>query len=386
MLLVKNAKHFIDGEVRTIDLFIEKGVISNMSSSIFAPLSCREIDFAGNYIVPGFIDIHTHGAFGTDFNNPEHDALLASLKYYASHGVTSLLATIVADKKEKMLSLCSDYAEYMLDSQFCQISGIHLEGPFLSKEYSGAINPKYLLDGDVEFLSQLQKAAKGNIKLITVSPEVKNILDVIKVSRELDIAVSIGHSGASYSQTINAISSGAAGATHFFNAMKPLSHHEGGIISAALESGIYCEMIADGIHINKDIFKMVYNIKGKDGIIPITDSIMAAGMGDGEYRLGSQEIIVKNNKAFLKNSTRAGSTLGMNQVLKSIIDFLNISVWDASYMISTNPAHKVLHEKSLGQLSIGSKADFVRLDQDSCVIMTFKSGKLIYCEDDYYSE
>lgn len=256
--------------------------------------------------------------------------------------------------------------------------GIHLEGPFLSPEYKGAMPEHLLISPDLDLLKEYQEAAGGNIRYITVSPEVKGVPESIKGMIDLGMKVAIGHSGADYETAWKCINEGAVSATHTFNAMKLLHQHFPAIMGAVLESDIYCEAICDGRHLHPGTVRFLLKMKGLDKVIAITDSIMAAGLPDGEYMLGVNPVIVKDGDAKLKyGDSRAGSTLTTGCALKNLIKFTGRPLEEILPLLTCNPAKMLDVYDRIGSLDTGKDADVVILDKEYSVVDTFVKGRKI---------
>ena len=367
-LLIKNASAFIDGKFVKTDIFVKDGVISSFQKPESA---CAEIDLGGAYLVPGFIDIHTHGGVGADVNSADDESFNKLSRFFASKGTTSFLASILTDSEENTLSVLSRIGTFMdSDYEGAQLLGAHLEGPFLSPAKKGAMPEQYLKTGDSKLLEKYLKT--GVVKYITVAPEVKGVSELIeKFKGELPFA--LGHSAADYETAKKAIKSGAAASTHTFNAMQGIDRTEPYILGVVLEADVYNELIADGYHVHPANMRMLYKLKGNK-IIAITDSIEAAGMPDGEYKLGANSVRVANGEAFLSGTkTRAGSVLTMDNALKNLIKYLGITLEEAVPMLTENPADLLGFKK--GYIKPGYDADFTIMDKDLNVINTIIKGK-----------
>lgn len=329
-----------------------------------------------HYILPGMIDIHTHGCANVDFNHISEDGLNRVNEFFLTQGVTSWLASIVTDDPEQMLKsakLISAYSK--TDTNGCL--GVHLEGPFLSKQYRGSMPEEYLQNFDYCFLEEMQQQCDGGIKYITLAPEVEGALAGIKLLRELNMIVSIGHSDATYEVAMQAIENGASVSTHTLNAMRLMHQHEPAIAGAVLASDIYCEVICDGLHLHPSTVDMLMKIKGAGKLIAITDSIQAAGLADGEYVLGAQEIIVVNGDAKLKHeNVRAGSTLTMINALKNTMKFTNKPLEEVLPFFIDNPAD--LFEPSLKSFTTQSQLNAVVLNQEHELVHIIQNGKYIF--------
>lgn len=337
------------------------------------------IDARGCYVVPGFVDIHTHGGYGFDVNASRAEDFEKIGHFFAAQGTTSWLCSILTDTKTQTLKTIGEAVSHMKSHSNCaNLAGIHLEGPFLSEAYKGAMPAELLMKPDIDLVREYQKAADGNIRYMTVSPEVEGVPEAIPQIKDLGIAVAIGHSGADYETAVRCIDSGAVCATHTFNAMRLFHHHEPAIMGAVLEHDIYCEAICDGRHLHPGAVRLLVKVKGRDRITAITDSIMAAGLPDGDYKLGVNDVVVKDGDARLKTSdVRAGSTLTMNQALKNIMHFTGMSPAEALPMLTINPARVIGLQNRIGSIEGGKDADLLILDADFNVKQTYVKGILI---------
>lgn len=343
----------------------------------------EEIDASGKYVMPGFIDIHTHGAVGVDINHAAGTDILKVSRFFASQGTTGWFASIVTDTEENTLRAIQSICEAMDHPEpGAELLGIHLEGPFLSQEYKGAMAGDLLRKADWPLLQKYQQAAGGRIRYITVSPEVDGVPGLIKEACRLGIVVAIGHSGADYETAMACIHHGARCATHIFNAMKGLHHHAPAISGAVLESDIYCEAICDGRHLHPAIVRLLLKAKGADRVVAVTDSIMAAGLSDGRYVLGANAIEVINGDARLvSDGTRAGSTLTMIQALRNLKAFTGKPLEDLIPLLTINPARLLGLEQRKGTIDPGKDADLVILDEDLTVETTLVGGRIAYAKD-----
>ena len=341
-------------------------------------------DAEDSYIVPGFIDIHTHGAIGVDVNGADVDGYEKLSQFFAHQGTTSWQCSILTDTKEQTLKAISEAVAFIKRQQSeaavtgATLTGIHLEGPFLSEKYRGVMPKELLRKPDIELIKCYQEAAEGHIHYVTIAPETEGADDCIRAMKEEGIIVAIGHSGADYNTTMHCIDAGTSAVTHIFNATSPLEHHEPGIVGAALESNIYCEALCDGRHLHPAIVRLLLKVKGIDKMVAVTDSMMAAGLEDGEYKLGSNDVVVVDGDAKIKSTgVRAGSTLTMNQALKNMMQFTGLSLEEILPMFTINPAKTIeLHRRS-GIFECGKNADIVVLDKDMNVKETFVKGRKV---------
>lgn len=378
--LITNIKVYQDHKFTDGPVIVEDGVILKVGpqAESLADDTTKVIDGKGQRLVPGFIDLHTHGAAGVDVNAADKDGLKKIAAFKASQGTTAFLTSVLTDTKEQTLWCIDQITSVMKEVGYgAEIMGIHLEGPFLSMEYKGAM-PDYLIQpGNVELFNEYQKAANGNVKYITIAPEVENGLELIRAISH-DTVVAIGHSAATYEVAMEAIDNGARCITHTFNAMKLFHQHFPAIMGAALESDAYCEAICDGRHLVPSTVRMLLKCKGWDKVVAITDAIMAAGLPDGNYKLGVNDVVVVDGDAKLLNGVRAGSTLTMGQALKNIMKFTQHPIEDVLPLLSENPAAAIRMADKKGKIKPGMDADLVLLDEKCDVVMTMVGGHVVY--------
>lgn len=361
-----------DGRSRE-DVLIEKGLISKTENS------GEVINAGGLFVLPGFIDLHTHGAVGVDVNGASADDLRKVSRFFASQGVTGWQCSILTDTVSTTLDTISEACRVIDESSGgARLMGIHLEGPCLSSEYKGAMPEKLLMKtADIKLFEKYIDAAQGHITYVTLSPEIPSAVELTKWLTSLGVRVALGHSGAGYDETMRCIDAGAKAGTHVGNAMRLFHQHEPAIFGALLESDTYCEAICDGRHLHPASVRLFHKIKGDSRMIAITDSIMAAGMPDGKYRLGVNDVIVENGDAKLMYGTRAGSTLTMSEALKNIMSFTGLPLERAIKWMTENPADMMGWLDS-GRIVLGNAADLTLLDEDMNVVYTIVGGKIVY--------
>ena len=369
-----NGQVYIDHTFQKKTIYIQDGTINLLEAD--CQTSGTVFDAAGRRIVPGFIDIHTHGAVGVDVNGASAEDLEKIGKFFAKNGTTSWLASILTDTEEQTSRAISQCIEYQASAgKGAQLLGIHLEGPFLASELKGAMPEHLLKKGSADLAASYQRQANGNIRYITVSPEVEGVLELIPRLRELGIVVAMGHSGADYDTAMAAIQAGTAACTHTFNAMAPLHQHRPAIIGAALESDVYCEMICDGLHLHPAIVRLLWKTKGPQRLVAITDSIMAAGLPDGNYHLGVNQVVVEKGDAKLaSDGTRAGSTLTQDRALRNLLSFTGLSLEEILPVLTENPAKLIGVYDRKGSIEDGKDADLVVLDEQNQVADVFLQG------------
>ncbi len=346
--------------------------------------SAEVVRVDGLRVVPGFLDIHTHGSAGVDVNAAAAEDYEKICRFQATQGTTGWLCSILTDTREQTLRSIGQFKKWQeSEHRGAALMGIHLEGPFLAKEYKGAM-PEYLLRmPDVELIKEYQQAAGGDIRYITISPELDGAAEAIPGLMDLGIVVAIGHSGADYAAARKAIDAGAAASTHTGNAMRLLHQHEPAIWGAVLEDdNVYCEMICDGRHLHPGTVRLIIKTKGLDRVVAVTDSIMAAGLPDGNYKLGVNDVVVKDGDARLANGgARAGSTLTTGQALKNLLAFTGRPLEEILPVLTENPAKLIGVFDRVGSIEEGKDADLVVLDKDCSVCRTFVKGCLCYKAD-----
>lgn len=372
--LVYTGHRFVPREV-----YVEEGRVAQLAEKVNAPAGCPRLDLGGKRLVPGFIDIHTHGAAGVDVNAATAAQLNGTIgHFFASQGTTGWLCSVLTDTPEQTL-WCLDQAKAAMKEagDWAQLLGVHLEGPFLASQYKGAMPEHLLQKGSAELFARYEAAGEGAIKYMTVSPEVEGVPAMVR-----DIAarvkVAIGHSGAEYDTAMECIANGAVSATHTFNAMRLFHQHQPAIMGAVLESDVYCEAICDGRHLHPASVRLLLKCKGWHRVVAVTDSIMAAGLPDGNYKLGVNDVVVEDGDAKLaSDGTRAGSTLTTGQALKNLVKFTGEGPEKVLPLLTENPAD-LLGLPRKGRIAPGCDADFVVLGEDLTVLRTIVGGRTVY--------
>ena len=380
-LLIQNARVYQEGHFITADVLCVDALIAKIGQNLEAE-DAQVIDAGGLRLIPGLIDDHPPGAAGVAVTAADEAGLRKIAAFFATQGVTAFHASVLTDTPETTEGCLGAIANVMRDRGMgAQLLGAHLEGPFLAKEYKGAMPEHLLREGDENLLRDYQNKFPGVIRYITVSPEVPGVVDMIgKISQ--DVVVAIGHSGADYETSMEAIRRGARCITHTFNAMRLFHQHQPAIMGAALESDCWCEAICDGRHLHPGTVRMLLKCKGWDRVIAITDSIMAAGLPDGMYKLGVNDVVVEDGDAKLATTgVRAGSTLTLAQALKNIVKFTDHPVEDVIPLMTVNPARAMRMDDRKGSIEVGKDADMVLLDDDLTIAATIGLGRLIYQAD-----
>jgi len=366
-------------------VLVEDGHIVELSTAgrRQVPAGVSVSDLGDRWMAPGYIDLHIHGGAGYDVMDESTDALPAVERLLARHGVTSYFPTTVTapmDVTLRALDRLADAIErcerknHHSDGPLRALPlGIHLEGPFISHARRGVHPPENLLGPTLPLFERFWQAARGRIRMMTIAPELDHAAEVIAEAARRGVCVSMGHSDADYATAERGIAAGARHATHTFNAMRPLEHRNTGILAAVLtDDRASADIIADGIHLDPSIVKLVANSKGPERTVLITDAISATGMPNGRYRLGSFEVDVHDGKCTAGN-TLAGSVLTMDRAVRNLASFAGWDLQHATAAASRNPA-RVAGIKHKGVLAVGADADFVVLTPDGEVQQTFVGG------------
>lgn len=372
-----NGRAYVDHRFEEKTLRLSGGRLQVLEAGAPIPAGARVVDVSGKRVVPGFIDVHTHGAVGVDVNGATAEELGKLSRFFAGNGTTSWLCSVLTDTVEQTEWCIDQFKARRAEEQpEAELLGIHLEGPFLAAEYKGAMPEHLLRKGDSDLLRSYQERGSGGIRYITVSPEVEGVVELIPEAKKLGIVAAIGHSGASYERSMEAIAAGAAASTHTFNAMGLFHQHRPAIMGAVLESDVYCEMICDGRHLHPAAVRMLIKTKGPDRVVAITDSIMAAGLPDGKYHLGVNEVVVEDGDAKLADTgVRAGSTLTQDAALRNLIAFTGRPVEELLPALTENPARLIGVFDRKGSIADGKDGDLVVLDRENRVDMVFCRGR-----------
>ena len=374
MKCIINGKIILENEILENKVLVFDEKIVDILDEV--PNNCEIIDAQGKYVSPGFVDIHIHGNMGRDTMDATEEAITTIAKSIVRHGVTSFLPTTMTMDKESVYNALDAVKDLMgCGEGRAEILGAHLEGPFINQKYKGAQNEAFIINPSYEFVEKY----KDVIKVITYAPEQDENFEFTKeVVKNTDIALSIGHSKATFKQAREAINLGARNITHLFNGMTPLNHRNPGVVGAGLTSDVYCEIIADTIHISKDLFQFILDNKGEDKLILVTDSIEAGGLEDGEYSLGGQKVIVKDSQARLESGSLAGSVMPLNKMVYNFLNNTDLDMRKVVRLAAINPAKSIGIDKTKGSIEIGKDADITLLDEDVNCYMTINKGKIVY--------
>ena len=338
-----------------------------------------DVDYGDKRIVPGFIDIHCHGAFGFDTNDANEEGLRKWTKDIVTEGTTAFLATTITQSEEVLTNAVANVAKVMEDGyEGAEILGIHFEGPYLDMLYKGAQPEQHIVKGTIEQFERYQAAAKGNIKYITMATETDDDFELTQYLAKNGVVVSIGHSAASYEQAVMAWANGASSMTHVYNGMTPFNHRKNGLVGASYRlRTMYGEIICDGNHSTTAALNNYFMSKGPDFSIMVSDALMAKGSPVGsKFIFGGNEIeIYPDGSAHLTaTGGLAGSTLRLNDGLRILVEEAMVPFNYAINSCTINPAKCLGIDDRKGSIMVGKDADIVVLDTDYSVIQTYCKG------------
>jgi N-acetylglucosamine-6-phosphate deacetylase len=372
--------HLVSGKA----IIVEKGrireIVNKEELSTTALTGAEVIEGKDKFIVPGYIDIHIHGGGGSDVMDGEYEAINQIAIAHSHFGTTSFLPTTMTMSKDKIIrSLRSICEAVKKGTEGAEILGIHMEGPYINPEKKGAQKEEDIKKISIEEFLEFNQASGNLIRLVTIAPEMPGAISLIKYLYKQGIIASVGHTNATYVQTQAGIQAGLSHVTHTFNAMRELHHREPGVVGAALTSPeLMVEVIADGIHIHPVVLKILTKIKEGEKVVLITDAMRAAGLKEGTYDLGGQEVIVTKGQARLKDETLAGSVLTMDKAVKNMVNKIGIQLPKAIQMASFNPARSIGIDDKKGSLEPGKDADIVILNKNLETELTIVAGKIVY--------
>lgn len=328
----------------------------------------------GAVVVPGFIDLHVHGGGGASFDSGDFAEVERVVRCHRQHGTTTMLASLVSASRERLPRLVAQLATAV---QAGTLAGLHLEGPWLSGLHAGAHDPELLRPPRLDELRAVLDAAAGTVRVVTMAPELAGGLEAVEAAAGAGVVVGVGHTDATYAQTQQAVQAGARLGTHLFNAMRPLHHREPGPSLALLEDPrVTVELIADAVHVHPAMLHLVMDRVGAGRVALVTDAMAAAGRGDGEYRLGHLDVVVRHGVARLRGQdTIAGSTLTMDAAFRCALR-CGATLSEAAAMTSTTPA-AVLGRPDIGRIEAGRVADLVVLGDDLNVQAVMSAGQWV---------
>ncbi len=365
-LLIKNALVYRNEsrDFRPLDLLCEDGVIVSLEARGMLDAAADTVfDADGMALVPGFIDVHTHGRSGYDFVSCDGDALHVMARDYAKCGVTTVMPTLASAPYDEMLEATKRAGEFCPAEDEATFCGVHLEGRYLNSKKKGAhaeelLAPLNANELDTPIFKQLPALH------ISAAYELDADASFMRMAKSIGATMGLGHTNATFAEAKRAESEGVSAYTHLYNAMPTLHHREGGAICAALTGEAYAELICDGIHIAPEMVALAYKCKG-DRLVLISDSMEATGAADGEYSIAGNPVTVKDGKALTHDGALAGSTLTLDVAVQNLMDFCSVPLGDAIICATEAPAKEVGIFDSCGSVDVGKRADllFIALDE-----------------------
>lgn len=353
------------------------GVITAMGTGD-APYSDEVIIAQGQIVLPGFVDVHVHGAMNADVMDATPEALHKMARFKAEHGVTSFLPTTLTDSHERLVAALHNIQAVMnTGTQGARLIGAHLEGPYLNLAKAGAQNPQHIRPVTMEEANELLDV--GVIRLLSLAPEIDGADVLLNACVQRGITVSVAHTDASHTQTTSAIEQGVTHATHTGNAMRGIHHREVGTLGTVLlDDRVRCEMIADFEHLAPEAVRLFSHVAGLERVMLITDAMRATGMPDGNYSLGEYTATVHEGRATLEDGTLAGSVLTMDVALRNFMQATNTPLERAWRVASMNAAQSINMSHRIGSIEIGKAADLVVLNDQHQVQMTLVGGEIVH--------
>lgn len=374
-LLIRNARIISpDREIGRGGVLIEDGRIAEVIEGDALPSADAVIDAGGRTVMPGFIDIHSHGADGADVCDDRLESVRRIAERKLREGVTTWLPTTLTQPREKLSSIVGKVAEYAVDEAFTRCPGVHVEGPFINRSKAGAQNPEFVREPDFQELETLHERCP--VKIVSLAPELPGARDFIRRASAEGIVCSAAHTAAGATEIEVAKSAGLKHLTHFANAMTGLHHREIGVVGAGLlDDELMLEVIADGIHLSRDMLRLLFKVVPAERLMLITDSTAGAWLGDGGFQLGGLDVVVADGAARLKEGGElAGSTLRFNEGLKLLAETTGLPLHQLVKATSWNQARS-LGLEGFGKLEPGFHADLVILDDDFSVWKTLVGGE-----------
>jgi N-acetylglucosamine-6-phosphate deacetylase len=370
-MIIKNALVYTeDGSFTKQDIYLEGEYIVTTGQE-----QSEEYDAEGLYLIPGLTDLHFHGCVGYDFCDGTPEAIRAMAEYQAANGITTIAPATMTLDDERLTAIFKNAAAYPSE-RGAILTGIKMEGPYLSLAKKGAQNPKYLRRPDAAHFRRMQELSGGLIKILAIAPEEEGAMECIEELKD-EVVISLAHTTADYATAWRAFQMGASHLTHLYNAMPAFSHRSPGVIGAAFDSEhVKVELICDGVHVDPSVVRATFKMFGEERIILISDSMMATGLKDGKYSLGGQDVTVTGNKATLADGTIAGSATNLMQCMRIAVSF-GIPLTTAINCAAVNPAKEIGIYDKYGSITPGKYANLVLLNKELEPVQVFLKGKPI---------
>lgn len=383
-LLIKNAKIYLENQVlNRANLYVENGQIKEIidEGELTSEMlnEAHIIDAENLNVIPGFIDSHIHGANGADVMDSTYEALQTMAQFLPKEGTTAFLATTITQSPDNIEQALTNIVSYENTPGQAEVAGVHLEGPFVEKSKAGAQPKEFIMQPDLQLFNEWQRLSGNNIRTITLAPEHDTDGSFIQALNESGVIVSAGHTDVGFHEMKQAVRHGVRQLTHLCNAMNGIHHRDVGAVGAGfLLKELSAELIADGIHVTKEMLQIIYNQMGSDRLILITDAMRAKGLEPGDYELGGQPVEVTEDRAVLEDGTLAGSILTMDAAAKLMLELDGVGWHDIIRMASVNPAKQVGMFDRKGSIAKGKDADLVIVDDGFNIKFTICRGVIAY--------
>ncbi|MFI6574379.1 N-acetylglucosamine-6-phosphate deacetylase [Nocardiopsis sp. NPDC050513] len=370
-LTLTHARVVTPGGVHDGWLRVEDGRVAELGAG--PPPAGPTHDAGWGWVAPGLVDTHIHGGAGHAFPDADPEGAREIVAFNRARGVTSVVAGLVAASPEATVRQVSALAELC---EAGELAGIYLEGPFIARSRCGAHDPELLRDPDTSEFDHWLKAGRGHVRMITVAPELPGALDLVRAAVSSGVVAAVGHTDATYEQTLAAFDAGATVATHLYNAMRPLGHRDPGPIAASLrDERVTVELITDNVHVHPGAARLVFDAAGAARVSLVTDAMSATGLGDGEYTLGDLRVRVSGGEARLVDTGAiASSTIVLPQAVRTAVRDLGVEVPEAVRSASSVPA-AALGLDGAGRIEVGGHADLVLLSEDLAVEAVMYRGR-----------
>ncbi len=375
MKYIKNGRVILpDGILEDVVLSFDEKIIGFTDE---IPADAEVIDAKGGYVAPGLVDVHIHGYLGEDTSDGKAEGIFKMANGIMKNGVTSFCPTTMTVSMDEINTALDVVRSLKKESKTwngAEILGVNLEGPFINPKKKGAQAETHIKAPDAKFVIDNADI----ISLATMAPEMEGGCEAIReIVENSGVVVSVGHTDATFEETLKGIEAGASHITHLFNAQTPLHHRNPGVVGAGLLENVTTELIADTFHVHKGLFELLARIKG-DNLVLITDCTRAGGMPDGEYSLGGQPIFVNGVKCLLEDGTIAGSVLRLNNAVKNFRDNTDLPFWKVVAAASLNPARAIGVSDRKGSIEAGKDADIIITDSDFNIVKTIIGGEIKY--------
>ncbi len=385
VLIYTEEKEFKAGAVRIEDGRIEQICLEQQTNGTEMEEWYAEecLDGRGCYLIPGMIDIHTHGCKGFDFCDGTLEAVKRMAEYQAEIGVTTFVPATMTLPVERLEQILQTGARFQREKEqgkyprCADMAGINMEGPFISSVKAGAQNVAYIIPAEEAVLERFQQAANGLVRYIGIAPETCDSAAFIRQVMG-QAKVTLAHSNADYETAKEAFAAGVCHVTHLYNAMSAFHHREPGIVGAVADcKQVEAELICDGVHVHPAVIRATFAMLGAERMILISDSMRAAGMPDGHYELGGQKVTVQGKLALLEDGTIAGSVTSLPECFRYAVREVGIPLEEAVACVTINPARSLGIDKECGSIAVGRKADLVLLGRKLEVLMVVKAGQVL---------